>query len=341
MSSQYRQTVLIVDDAPENIDILCETLKDDYKLKIALNGKEALAIVLSTEPPDIVLMDVMMPHMNGYEACKTMKDDLRVRNIPVIFVTAQGEEQDEMLGFEVGAVDYITKPISPTIVKARLKTHLALHNQNMALEERVIKRTNALYATRLEIIHRLGIAAEYRDNETGMHITRMSKYCHVLALGMQFNEIEANLLLSAAPMHDVGKIGIPDTILNKPGKLTSEEWGIMMTHTTVGAEIIGDHDYDLMNIAKSIALTHHEKWNGSGYPYGLSEEDIPIEGRIVAIADVFDALTSERPYKSAWETDRAYNLILEERGEHFDPTVVDVFKDRFDEILKIKNENCD
>lgn len=336
---QNRQTVLVVDDVPENIDLLCEVLKDDYRLKVALNGKEALNIVLSAEPPDIVLMDVMMPFMDGYEACKRMKMDLRSQGIPVIFVTARGEENDEMIGFEVGAADYITKPILPAIVKARIKTHLSLYNQNAALEEIVAERTQDLYSTRLEIVRRLGIAAEYRDNETGLHIIRMSKYCHALAIGMGMNDVEANLILNAAPMHDVGKIGICDSILNKPGKLTSEEWDIMVTHTTIGGEIIGDHGYDLMVAAKRIAVTHHERWNGSGYPHGLSKENIPIEGRISAIADVFDALTSARPYKAAWPVDKACEYILEERGGHFDPALVDVFEANLEEILKIKNEN--
>jgi len=334
-----RQTVLVVDDVPDNINLLCEVLKDDYRLKVALNGIEALDIVLSDDPPDIVLMDVMMPFMDGYEACKRMKMDLRSRGIPVIFVTAWGEEQDEMIGFQVGAVDYITKPVLPAIVKTRIKTHLSLYNQSAALEDIVAERTEELYNTRLEIIRRLGVAAEYRDNETGLHIVRMSKYCYVLALGMGMNEAEANLVLNAAPMHDVGKIGICDSILNKPGKLTLAEWEIMVTHTTIGSEIIGDHGYDLMVAAKRIALTHHERWNGSGYPHGLSKENIPIEGRIAAIADVFDALTSARPYKAAWPVDKACEYILQERGAHFDPGLVDVFEANLGDILKIKSEN--
>lgn len=339
MPFMQKQTVLVVDDVPQNLDVLCEVLQNDYRLKVALNGAEALAVARSADPPNLVLMDVMMPVMDGYEACKKMKEDLRTRNIPVVFVTARGEERDETYGFQVGAVDYITKPINPAVVKARVKTHLLLHNQNAVLEKKVAQRTHDLNATRLEIIHRLGIAAEYKDNETGMHILRMSRYCNVIALGMGMNETEATLLLNAAPMHDVGKIGIPDSILNKPGKLTPEEWKTMMTHTTIGSEIIGDHDYDLMVVAKQIALTHHEKWDGSGYPKGLSGENIPIEGRISAIADVFDALTSRRPYKEAWPVEQAREHILKERGKHFDPTVVDVFEACWDVLLKIRDEH--
>ena len=339
MPFMQKQTVLVVDDVPQNLDVLCEVLQDDYRLKVALNGAEALAVARSADPPNLVLMDIMMPVMDGYEACKKMKEDLRTRHIPVVFVTARGEERDETYGFQVGAVDYITKPINPAVVKARVKTHLSLHNQNAVLEKKVAQRTHDLNATRLEIIHRLGIAAEYKDNETGMHILRMSRFCNVIALGMGMNETEATLLLNAAPMHDVGKIGIPDSILNKPGKLTPEEWKTMMTHTTIGSEIIGDHDYDLMVVAKQIALTHHEKWDGSGYPKGLSGENIPIEGRISAIADVFDALTSRRPYKEAWPVEQAREHILKERGKHFDPTVVDVFDASWDVLLKIRDEH--
>lgn len=338
---QSRQTVLVVDDVPENIDILYELLKDDYRLKAAINGTEALDIVFSTDPPDIVLMDIMMPRMDGYEACRRMKQDLRSRNIPVIFVTARGEKRDEMYGFELGAVDYITKPVVPAIVKARVKTHISFHNQKVVLEEAVAERTSELHATRLEIIQRLGVAAEYKDNETGLHIVRMSKYCHVLARGVGINEADANLLYNSAPMHDVGKIGIPDGILNKPGKLTPAEWETMKTHTTIGGEIIGDHDYNLMVTAKRIALTHHEKWNGSGYPNKLAGEGIPIEGRIVAIADVFDALTSTRPYKQAWPVSEAYDYITNERGKHFDPTLVDVFQANWGEMLTVRNEHLD
>jgi len=334
-----KQTILIVDDIVENIDLLLEILKDDYKIKVALNGEEALDVVNSSTPPDIVLMDVMMPCMDGYEACRRMKSQIRSRNIPVIFVTAKGEEADELQGFELGAVDYIAKPINPSIVRARVRTHLSLHNQSIALEQQVASRTIDLYRTRLEIIRRLGIAAEFKDNDTGLHIIRMSKYCHVMAKGIGFSEADADLLLNAAPMHDVGKIGIPDSILSKPGKLEPGEWDIMTEHPIIGGEIIGEHDDELMVTARVVALTHHEKWNGTGYPNGLSGENIPIEGRIAAIADVFDALTSERPYKEAWSVEKAFDLILKTRGEHFDPKLVEVFFSNVQEIMSIKKQH--
>ncbi|MGE4558158.1 MAG: two-component system response regulator [Desulfovibrionaceae bacterium] len=336
-----RQTVLIVDDIPENIDVLSEILKDEYRLKVALNGEEALEIVNSAAPPDLVLLDVMMPRMDGYEACRRMKANTRTAGIPIIFITAQGDEEHETLGFEIGAVDYITKPVNPVIVKARVRTHLSLHNQSVALENLVKERTRDLYATRLEIVHRLGVAAEFKDGETGSHILRMSQYCRVLAQGIGLDDAMGELLLHAAPMHDVGKIGIPDSILSKPGKLDSREWEVMQTHTTIGGKIIGDHKYDLMIVAKKIALSHHERWDGTGYPEGLSGEEIPIEGRIAAIADVFDALTSKRCYKSAWSTDKAREFILSGRGTHFDPKLIDVFAAKQDEILAIKGRLSD
>ncbi len=224
---------------------------------------------------------------------------------------------DEARGFEVGAVDYITKPISPPVVLARVRTHLALYDQKQELERLVKKRTKEILETRLEIIRRLGRAAEFRDDETGMRVIRMSKYAHEIALEIGVDEEEAELILNVAPLHDVGKIGIPDAILLKPGKLTPEEWKIMKKHAEYGARIIGDHPSKILQAAKTVALTHHEKWDGTGYPNGLGGEDIPLVGRICAIADVFDALTSKRPYKEVWDVDKAVNLILEEKGKHF------------------------
>ncbi len=338
MNSHEKQTVLIVDDVPQNLDLLYEVLKDRYRVKAALNGIKALDIIFSSEPPDIVLLDVMMPEMDGYEVCKKIKADLRSMKIPVIFVTAMGEEQDETYGFELGAVDYITKPINPAIVLARVKTQLALYNQSQHLEELVQDRTKVIYATRQDIVRRLGIAAQYKDNETGSHIMRMSIFCQIIAKNIGMKESEGNILLNAAPMHDIGKIGIPDSILTKPGKLDKAEWEIMKTHTTIGGAILGDHDYDLMNVAKRVALNHHEKWDGSGYPAGLRGEAIPIEGRISAVADVFDALTSKRTYKEAWSVDEACDYIWKGRGSHFDPRLVDAFKDSLDTILIIKEQ---
>jgi len=332
-----KQTILVVDDTPENIDVLVGTLKQDYHVKAAINGEMALKIVHAT-PPDIILLDIMMPGIDGYEVCRRLKADYTTRHIPVIFITAKIGVQDELQGLELGAVDYITKPISPPIVKARVKTHLALYDQNRELDQKVHLKTQQLHETRLQIIQRLGRAAEYKDNETGMHVIRMSHYSRILGVAAGMNETEADLLMSAAPMHDIGKIGIPDHILKKPGKLTEEEFDIMKTHTTIGAEIIGDDPSELLQLAKVVALTHHEKWNGFGYPNGLAEEDIPRVGRIVAIADVFDALTSERPYKKAWTVEDAVELLNNGAGEHFDPLLVKLFVEALPEMLEVKKK---
>jgi putative two-component system response regulator len=262
--------------------------------------------------------------MSGYEVCAALKADPRTASIPVIFVTALTDTDDELEGFEAGAVDYITKPVSPPIVRARVRTHLSL----VRMEE--------LRATRLEIVQRLGLAAEYKDNETGLHVIRMSHFSRILGLAAGMTEAEADDLLHAAPMHDVGKIGIPDRILQKPGPLDPDEWKIMQSHATIGAEIIGDHPSGMLALARNIALTHHEKWDGSGYPKGLSGADIPLEGRITAIADVFDALTSVRPYKKAWTEEEALDFLVKQKGKHFDPNLVDLFIGQMPAIRAIR-----
>ncbi len=329
-------TVLVVDDVPENIDVLAGILRPEYKVKVSLNGEKALGIAKSAPAPDLILLDIMMPGIDGYEVCRRLKADLTTRKIPVIFVTAKGEVRDEALGFEVGGVDYITKPVSPPIVQARVRTHLALYDQARALAGLVRKRTDALNDTRLQVIRRLGRAAEFKDNETGLHVIRMSHYSRLLGLAAGLDEEQAEVLFSAAPMHDIGKIGIPDRILQKPGKLDADEWEIMKQHAEIGARIIGNHDSILLETARVIALTHHEKWNGRGYPEGLKGENIPLVGRIVAIADVFDALTSVRPYKRAWSVDESTNLLESESGEHFDPALVPKFLEVLPKVLEMK-----
>lgn len=332
-----KPTVLVVDDVPENIDVLTGVLRDEYRVRAATNGPTALSLARRS-PPDLILLDIMMPGMDGYEVCRQLKSDLLTCKVPVIFVTAMGDEEDESRGFDVGCVDYITKPISPPIVRHRVKTHLALYDQNRALEARVQERTVELDHTRLQVIHRLGRAAEYRDNETGLHVIRMSHYAYAIAVAAGLGSEQAELLLNAAPMHDVGKIGIPDGILIKPAKLSVDEWTIMRRHCEYGAAIIGDYPHPLFQASRQIAMTHHEKWNGEGYPQGLAGEDIPVFGRIVALADVFDALTSERPYKPAWSVEDSLEWIRAQRGAHFDPALVDVFFAILPDILAFKDK---
>ena len=246
--------------------------------------------------------------------------------------------KDESHGFDLGAVDYITKPVSPPVGLRRVKIHLELYDVKRLLDNLVKERTAELDLTRLEIIQRLGRAAEYKDNETGMHVIRMSHYSKLLALKTGMNECEAEMLFNAAPMHDIGKIGIPDNILLKPGKLNADEWNVMKQHPQIGSDIIGKHQSVLLNLAIEIAITHHEKWDGSGYPKGLKGEDIPFCGRIVAITDVFDALTTKRPYKKAWAVEDAVNLIKSEAGKHFDANLVNQFIEILPSVLEIKEK---
>ncbi|WP_286233934.1 response regulator [Thalassotalea sediminis] len=341
MTEHDKATILVVDDTPDNISLLTGILKKDYRVKAALNGETALGIANGTEKPSIILLDIMMPDMDGYEVCKRLKSDPDTAKIPVIFITAKSDTHDEEHGFEIGAVDYITKPISPPLVLARVKSQLSLYSQAQHLENLVQERTKELNDTRVEIIRRLGRAAEYKDNETGMHVIRMSWFSRYLAQAMGQPEEWCELLYNAAPMHDIGKIGIPDRVLLKPGKLDAEEWAIMKQHAQYGADIIGEHPSPLLQLAKEVAITHHEKWNGTGYPHGLKGEEIPLSGRIVAIADVFDALTSERPYKKAWSEEKAIQLLLDEAGEHFDPNLVPIFIECIAKVREIQQHYKD
>jgi putative two-component system response regulator len=318
-----RACLLLVDDEPSNLHVLREILQHDYRLLFARDGRRALEIA-AAERPDLIVLDVMMPGLTGYEVCRALKAEAATAPTPVIFVSALADVGDETRGFEAGGVDYITKPVSPAVVRARVRTHLNL------------VRAEELRATRLAIVQCLGVAAEYKDDETGRHVIRMSHYSRVLALAAELGEAMADEILHAAPMHDVGKIGIPDAILRKPGRLDAEEWKVMASHVEIGARIIGEHDTGLLAMARRIALCHHEKWDGSGYPAGLAGEDIPVEARIVAIADVFDALTSERPYKHAWPVEEAVDLLRCERGRHFDARLVDLFIERLPEMLEIR-----
>ena len=336
MSSNSKQSILVVDDTPDNIAVLSGLLRSEFKVKAALNGERALKIASTDPKPDMILLDIMMPVMDGYEVCRRLKANPATSKIPVIFVTAKDQDEDEKKGLELGAVDYITKPVNPSIVKTRVHTQLALYDQNRELERKVKQRTNELEETRLQIIQRLGRAAEYKDNETGLHVIRMSHYSKLIAQAYGGNETWVDLVFNASPMHDIGKIGIPDRILLKPGKLDADEWQVMKQHAAIGADIIGENPSPLLKLSRVIAATHHEKWDGSGYPKGLEGEAIPLEGRIVAIADVFDALTTERPYKKAWAVKDAVQLIDDHSGSHFDPSLVSVFHEVLPEILAIK-----
>ncbi|MEI8658347.1 HD domain-containing phosphohydrolase [Vibrio sp. Hal054] len=317
--------ILVVDDEPANLKVMRQVLQEGYRLTFARSGQEALTR-LEQESVDLILLDVMMPDMTGFELCKLLKDNPSTACIPVIFVTALRDSIDEEKGFALGGVDYIVKPIIPAIVRARVKTHLSL------------VKVEALRETQIDLIQRLGRAAEYKDNETGMHVQRMSHYTKILAMALGMEEDHAEELRMATTMHDIGKIGIPDSILLKPGKLDEQEFAEMKKHVVIGGNILSNPRSTLISLAYKVATAHHEKWDGSGYPNGLVGDAIPIEGRIAAIADVFDALTSERPYKTAWSIEEAIEFLESQSGKHFDPQLVQLFIEQLPAILEVKEK---
>lgn len=344
-SNHERPTVLVVDDTPANLSLLSNLLKEQYRIKVANNGLKALELAAAA-PPDLVLLDIMMPEMDGYEVCRRLKGNEATRLVPVIFLTAKTETEDEELGFSVGAVDFIHKPISPPIVAARVKTHLEikswqdfLRDQNAWLQKQVEKRLSEINHLQDASIYVMVSLAEFRDECTGNHIRRTQEYVRLLAIELAKLPQHSGLLTpsyieqmsKSAPLHDVGKIAIPDHILLKPGKLTPEEFAIMKTHAERGYEMLrraGEHlgeQGEFLTLAMEIAGSHHEKWDGSGYPQGLAGNAIPLAARLMAVADVFDALLARRPYKEAMSSEQATRIILEGRGQHFDPEVVDTF----------------
>jgi putative two-component system response regulator len=333
--------ILLVDDTKLNIDILVHALKNNYHLGIASSGQKAIDYIKSNEV-DLILMDIIMPGMDGFEVCKRLKADTTTRDIPIIFISAMDDLGHKTTGFESGAVDYITKPFDITEVKARVKNHLtlktaqeALKNQNLILDEKVRERTRELEETQIEVIDRLVMASEYRDEETGNHIKRMSKYCEVMGKEIGLSDEECSILSMASTMHDIGKIGIPDNILLKPGKLTPNEIEIIKTHTTIGSRLLAGSRSVLLQTAEVIARTHHENWDGGGYPHGLKGENIPLYGRINRICDVFDALISKRPYKDAWNIEKSIAEINNSNGTQFDPHLVKIFNKLGNEFIQI------
>ncbi|MDT8990719.1 two-component system response regulator [Curvibacter sp. APW13] len=341
-----RPMILVVDDTPTNLSLMNDLLGPHYRVKAANSGMRALKIVAGDAKPDLILLDIMMPEMDGYEVCRQLKASPDTRDIPVIFLTAKSETSDEQTGLELGAVDYITKPISPPIVLSRIKTHLALKasadflkDQNQYLEQEVQRRTEDLREIQYVTILTMASLAETRDNETGGHIVRTQHYVRLLAQELRklpkyaatLDDHTIDLLFKSAPLHDIGKVGIPDHVLLKPGRLTPEEFEIMKTHTTLGRAAIEAAEARLgksvpfLECAKEIAYCHQEKWDGSGYPQGLRGDAIPLSARLMALADVYDALISKRVYKPAFDHAKAKSILLEGRGSHFDPDVIDAF----------------
>ncbi len=327
--------ILIVDDEPINTEILYAILKNDYKVVISNNGKEVIALT-EKNSPDLILLDVLMPEISGFDICMELKANPLTNKIPVIFITNLKDAEDESYGLTIGGVDYISKPVSADILRARVATHIALNNQRINFESKVARRNAELLEIQRATIHMLGEAGHYNDTDTGVHIWRMAAFSGVIARAAGWPDEKVKMLELAAPMHDTGKIGISDKILKKTSHLDQEEWKTMQTHTGIGHNILLKSTSELFLTAADIALYHHEKWDGTGYPVGLENEQIPESARIVAVADVFDALTTKRPYKEAWPIDKAVEEIEKMGGNHFEPALVALFLKNIDGILKEK-----
>ena len=349
---ESKPKILVVDDIPQNIELLeAYLIPNDYEIVKATNGNEALEKIFSTKI-DLVLLDVMMPNMSGFEVARRIRQNEKTKLIPIILVTALKGKSDRIKGIEAGCDDFLSKPLDKIELLARIRSLLKVKayndlmgNYRKELESEVTKKTAKLKqalektkAASLDTIHRLSMAAEYRDTNTGDHIKRMSNYTAAIARHMGLDKHTIENILYASPMHDIGKIGIPDKILFKPGKLDPEEWKTMKQHSAIGANILKNSDIDFIKLGEIIALSHHEKWDGSGYPNNLKGTEIPIAGRITAVTDVFDALTSKRPYKEPYSEEKALDIIKKGRGSHFDPDIVDAFFAILDEIRLIKKK---
>lgn len=351
-----RPTVLIVDDTPENLTLMHGLLKDRYRTKVAPSGERALQILASHPVPDLVLLDIMMPGIGGFEVCRRIKSNPKTEHLPVIFLTSKAEVEDEQQGFDAGAVDYIVKPFSAPIVLARVETHLKLKavadflkDKNSFLQEEVARRTHEVQVIQDVTIVAMASLAETRDNETGNHIRRTQHYVRALAHRLKswprfrslLDHQTIELIYKSAPLHDIGKVGIPDRILLKPGRLTPAEFEIMKTHTILGrnaiaaAEKVSDAPSSFLRFAREIAHYHQEKWDGSGYPEGLAGDDIPVSARLMAVADVYDALISRRVYKPPFPQETAVRILREGRGKHFDPDMLDAFLDIAEDFAEI------
>jgi len=362
MSEYSRPTILVVDDTPDNLKLMSGLLKDRYRVKIANNGEKALSITGSEAPPDLILLDIMMPGMDGHEVCRRLKAERTTRDIPVIFLTAMSGSEDEEAGLKMGAVDYVTKPITPAVILARVETHLKLKASSDFLRDKadylaaeVARRTRELAAIQDVTILAMASLAETRDSDTGNHIRRTQFYVRALAEKLKdhprfsaaLDDAVIDMLFKSAPLHDIGKVGIPDRILLKPGRFEPAEFEIMKTHTTLGRDAIEHAERSLgtpvefLAMAKEIAYGHQEKWDGSGYPQGIGGDDIPVSARLMAVADVYDALISRRVYKEGMPHEKAVEIIREGAGSHFDPDIVDAFLALQDEFRAIAGRFAD
>ncbi|NRB39418.1 MAG: response regulator [Pseudomonadales bacterium] len=342
-------SILIVDDQEENTQLL-ETILENagYRHTLAINNPLWVDEMIQAQHFNLILLDIVMPQMDGFEVMKSLRKMKDYKHVPILVLTAENNKETCRKALSMGATDFVTKPFDAIEVLHRIHNmlntevlHMVIKADNQLLEKRVQERTQKIHDTQLQITHFLGKAVEFRDNETGLHVIRMSKISRVLALAAGLGEQQADLILHASPMHDIGKIGIPDAILLKPGKFNADEWKIMQRHAEIGGQILATSDIDVIKLGCSIAWTHHEKWDGSGYPHSLKGEAIPIEGRISAIADVYDALTSARPYKEPWPIAKAVEYINEQSGKHFEPKLVQFFNENLDDISEISTRYCD
>jgi len=342
-----KKTILVVDDTKLNIEILLDLLGEYYNVIPALSGEKALKII-QKKSIDLILLDIMMPDMDGYEVCKRLKNNENTKDIPIIFITAKVDEDSIEEAYDVGCVDYITKPFSPREILSRISAHISLSEQRNILEIMKVELQNEnlilnqeIIETQREVISTMGSIVEAKSKETGNHVIRVAKYSGIFAENYGLSKKDISLLVEASPMHDIGKIAIPDSILNKPASLTQDEFIIMKTHAEQGYEILKNSKRDILKTAAILAYEHHEKWDGSGYPRGLKGKEIHIYGRITAIADVFDALGSDRVYKKAWCDEDIIKYFKTQKGLHFDPDLVDIFFEHLDEIMEIKDTLAD
>lgn len=343
-----KSTILIVEDNASNRRILRNALVDRYEVQEAEDGAAGLKLLKSIRP-DLVILDIKMPNMDGFQFLQELgKEPEELRSIPVLVLTGSTDFDTRIQALNLGAHDFLTKPFEFNELMLRVRNHLELKQYRNQLDELVRERTielesanTRLKQTQIMILEKLGKAAEYRDDETGQHIQRMALYARVIAETMQLDPEQVELIYLAAPMHDIGKIGIPDGVLLKPARLTPGEFTIMKRHTTIGAEILKGTSNPLVEMGQTLAMYHHEKWDGSGYPCGLKRSEIPLEARIIACADVFDALSSDRVYRLAWPTERAIEYILKGSENHFDPAVVEAFRQSLDKILEIRKAHHD